>query len=95
VHVGHVSGDGGEFLLVGGEDVDVGVGRQPGVAENLARLTGLAVERRAEGIMLADAGSLSEAVYPSQVDLLSWPREGSAHIFGRRRPSCPVAGRCA
>ena len=30
--------------------------RQPGVAENLARLTGLAVERRAEGIMLADAG---------------------------------------
>ena len=30
--------------------------RQPGVAENLARLTGLAVERRAEGITLADAG---------------------------------------
>jgi uncharacterized protein (TIGR02678 family) len=30
--------------------------RQPGIAENLARLTGLAVERRAEGIMLADAG---------------------------------------
>ena len=30
--------------------------RQPGVAENLARLTGLGVERRAEGIMLADAG---------------------------------------
>ena len=30
--------------------------RQPGVAENLARLTGLAVERRAEGVMLADAG---------------------------------------
>ncbi len=30
--------------------------RQPGVAENLARLTGLAVERRAEGIMLADTG---------------------------------------
>jgi uncharacterized protein (TIGR02678 family) len=30
--------------------------RQSGVAENLARLTGLAVERRAEGIMLADAG---------------------------------------
>jgi uncharacterized protein (TIGR02678 family) len=30
--------------------------RQAGVAENLARLTGLAVERRAEGIMLADAG---------------------------------------
>jgi uncharacterized protein (TIGR02678 family) len=30
--------------------------RQPGVAENLARLTGLAVERRAEGIMLADVG---------------------------------------
>ncbi len=29
---------------------------QSGVAENLARLTGLAVERRAEGIMLADAG---------------------------------------
>jgi uncharacterized protein (TIGR02678 family) len=30
--------------------------RQQGVAENLARLTGLATERRAEGIMLADAG---------------------------------------
>jgi uncharacterized protein (TIGR02678 family) len=30
--------------------------RQPGVPENLARLTGLAVERRAEGIMLADVG---------------------------------------
>jgi uncharacterized protein (TIGR02678 family) len=30
--------------------------RQTGVAENLARLTGLAVERRTEGIMLADAG---------------------------------------
>jgi uncharacterized protein (TIGR02678 family) len=30
--------------------------RQPGVAENLARLTGLATERRAEGVMLADAG---------------------------------------
>jgi uncharacterized protein (TIGR02678 family) len=30
--------------------------RLSGVAENLARLTGLAVERRAEGIMLADAG---------------------------------------
>ncbi|HEX6450155.1 MAG TPA: DUF2398 family protein, partial [Trebonia sp.] len=29
---------------------------QNGVAENLARLTGLAVERRAEGVMLADAG---------------------------------------
>ena len=30
--------------------------RLSGVAENLARLTGLAVERRAEGILLADAG---------------------------------------
>ena len=30
--------------------------RQPGVAESLTRLTGLATERRAEGIMLADAG---------------------------------------
>jgi uncharacterized protein (TIGR02678 family) len=30
--------------------------RQAGVAEKLARLTGLAVERRAEGVMLADAG---------------------------------------
>jgi uncharacterized protein (TIGR02678 family) len=31
--------------------------RQPGgVAENLARLTGLAVERRAEGVLLADPG---------------------------------------
>jgi uncharacterized protein (TIGR02678 family) len=30
--------------------------RQTGVAENLGRLTGLAVERRAEGVLLADAG---------------------------------------
>ena len=30
--------------------------RQTGVAENLARLTGLAVERRAEGVLLADVG---------------------------------------
>jgi len=30
--------------------------RLRGVAENLARLTGLAVERRAEGVMLADSG---------------------------------------
>lgn len=30
--------------------------RQPGLAENLTRLTGLAAERRAEGIMLADGG---------------------------------------
>jgi uncharacterized protein (TIGR02678 family) len=30
--------------------------RSQGVAENLARLTGMAVERRAEGVMLADAG---------------------------------------
>jgi uncharacterized protein (TIGR02678 family) len=30
--------------------------RQTGVAENLARLTGLAVERRVEGVLLADAG---------------------------------------
>lgn len=30
--------------------------RLTGVAENLARLTGLAVERRAEGILLADSG---------------------------------------
>jgi uncharacterized protein (TIGR02678 family) len=30
--------------------------RSPGVAESLARLTGLAVERRAEGVLLADGG---------------------------------------
>jgi uncharacterized protein (TIGR02678 family) len=30
--------------------------RTRGVAENMARLTGLAVERRAEGVLLADAG---------------------------------------
>src|ERR1700728_735154 len=30
--------------------------RQQGVAEDLARLTGLAAERRAEGVLLADAG---------------------------------------
>ncbi len=30
--------------------------RRPGLAEDLARFTGLAVERRAEGVLLADAG---------------------------------------
>ena len=30
--------------------------RRPGVAESLAQFTGLAVERRAEGVLLADAG---------------------------------------
>lgn len=30
--------------------------RRPGLAEDLARFTGLVVERRAEGVMLADAG---------------------------------------
>ena len=37
----------------------------------------------------------NQGLEPSQVDLLSWPREGSAYIFGRHRPSCPVAGRRA
>jgi hypothetical protein len=32
--------------------------RRPGLAEDLARFTGLVVERRAEGIMLADAGGV-------------------------------------
>jgi uncharacterized protein (TIGR02678 family) len=32
--------------------------RRPGLAEDLARFTGLAVERRAEGVMLADAGGV-------------------------------------
>jgi uncharacterized protein (TIGR02678 family) len=41
--------------------------RQPGVAENLARLTGLAVERRAEGIMLADAaGRFTDRPFPGR-----------------------------
>jgi hypothetical protein len=32
--------------------------RRPGLAEDLARFTGLVVERRAEGVMLADAGGV-------------------------------------
>jgi uncharacterized protein (TIGR02678 family) len=41
--------------------------RQSGVAENLARLTGLAVERRAEGIMLADAaGRFTDRPFPGR-----------------------------
>ena len=42
-------------------DVDPAVAdllRSPGLAEDLARLTGLAVERRAEGVLLADAGGV-------------------------------------
>jgi uncharacterized protein (TIGR02678 family) len=40
-------------------DVDPSIAdllRRPGLAEDLARFTGLVVERRAEGVMLADAG---------------------------------------
>jgi uncharacterized protein (TIGR02678 family) len=41
--------------------------RQSGVAEDLARLTGLAVERRAEGIMLADAaGRFTDRPFPGR-----------------------------
>lgn len=41
--------------------------RQAGVAENLARLTGLAVERRAEGILLADAsGRFTDRPFPGR-----------------------------
>ncbi|MBO0805617.1 MAG: DUF2398 family protein [Nocardiopsaceae bacterium] len=41
--------------------------RQNGVAENLARLTGLAVERRAEGVMLADAsGRFTDRPFPGR-----------------------------
>lgn len=41
--------------------------RQGGVAENLARLTGLAVERRAEGILLADAsGRFTDRPFPGR-----------------------------
>jgi uncharacterized protein (TIGR02678 family) len=41
--------------------------RQPGVAETLARVTGLAVERRAEGIMLADAsGRFTDRPFPGR-----------------------------
>jgi uncharacterized protein (TIGR02678 family) len=41
--------------------------RQPGVAENLARLTGLAAERRAEGVMLADAsGRFTDRPFPGR-----------------------------
>jgi len=41
--------------------------RQSGVAENLARLTGLGVERRAEGILLADAaGRFTDRPFPGR-----------------------------
>jgi uncharacterized protein (TIGR02678 family) len=41
--------------------------RQSGVAENLSRLTGLATERRAEGIMLADAdGRFTDRPFPGR-----------------------------
>ena len=41
--------------------------RQPGVAESLTRLTGLAAKRRAEGIMLADAGGrLTDRPFPGR-----------------------------
>jgi hypothetical protein len=41
--------------------------RQSGVAENLARLTGLAVERRAEGVLLADAsGRFTDRPFPGR-----------------------------
>jgi uncharacterized protein (TIGR02678 family) len=41
--------------------------RQQGVAENLARLTGLAVERRAEGVLLADAsGRFTDRPFPGR-----------------------------
>ena len=41
--------------------------RQHGVAENLARLTGLAVERRAEGVLLADAsGRFTDRPFPGR-----------------------------
>ena len=41
--------------------------RQSGVAENLARLTGLAVERRAEGVLLADAsGKFTDRPFPGR-----------------------------
>ena len=48
-----------EYPVVYYAQVDPEIGdalRLPGVAENLARLTGLAVERRAEGVLLADSG---------------------------------------
>jgi uncharacterized protein (TIGR02678 family) len=41
--------------------------RHQGVAENLARLTGMAVERRAEGIMLADvSGRFTDRPFPGR-----------------------------
>jgi uncharacterized protein (TIGR02678 family) len=41
--------------------------RQPGLADSLTRLTGLAAERRAEGIMLADAdGRFTDRPFPGR-----------------------------
>lgn len=51
-------------------DVDPAVAdllRRPGLAEDLARFTGLDVERRAEGIMLADAaGAFTDRPFPGR-----------------------------
>jgi uncharacterized protein (TIGR02678 family) len=70
--------------------------RQQGVAENLARFTGMTVERRAEGIMLADAGGrFTDRPFPGRggavnraaglllakiADLLEDPDESSATL---------------
>ncbi|GLY73619.1 DUF2398 family protein [Actinoallomurus iriomotensis] len=50
-----------EWPVVYYDDVEPAIAdllRRPGLAEDLARFTGLVVERRAEGVMLADAGGV-------------------------------------
>ena len=69
--------------------------RQPGgVAENLARLTGLAVERRAEGVLLADAGGrFTDRPFPgrggavNRAASLSWPRSADVLEDPDEQPS--------
>jgi uncharacterized protein (TIGR02678 family) len=71
--------------------------RQSGVAESLARLTGLAVERRAEGIMLADVGGrFPDRPFPteSRSTGAGWPAAGQdrRRDRGSRRHAGHAAG---
>ena len=62
-----------------------GVDREPSACRNRYR----ACDRRQIAGGTNRTAESNQGLEPSQVDLLSWPREGSACIFGRHRPSCP------
>ncbi|MFG1874059.1 TIGR02678 family protein [Sphaerisporangium sp. NPDC049003] len=69
--------------------------RHPGLAEDLERLTGLTVERRAEGVALVDtSGRLSDLRFPgggtpAQAALLLAARI-AAHVAGSRSSALPA-----